>query len=408
MTDFLLMLARVNLAMSAVIVAIYLFRRPLRGLFGVQFGYALWLLVPVAGLASLLPPRLAPLMPIPVMPQISALEVSALAIPAHIIAPVIPIPVATLDWPALLFAVWVLGVGAMALYLARLQTRFHAAERAGMAGPAVVGFWRPRIVVPAAFGQQFSDTERAAILAHERVHLLRQDARLNALAALLRCICWFNPLIHMGVRGFRTDQELACDAAALRQDISRRDYAQALVKSQVAKASLPLGCLWPDGEHPLIERIALLRRKRPALWRRIAGLGALVLAGSFAGIAAWAAQPHAPAKPEAGYPSDTLTFTEREGKNGPVFYWTIRADRHVVNRDDSSRWLGNVAMQFPYGMARADRATVSNAGTVLLTDNVSLMYGNKLMHASALAFEARSGALTLDGKQMPSGMPKAP
>ena len=403
MTDFLLMLARVNLAMSAVIVAIYLLRRPLRGLFGVQFGYALWLLVPVAGLASLLPPRLAPLMSIPVMPQ-----VSALAIPAHIIAPVIPVPVATLDWAALLFAAWTLGVGTMALYLARLQARFHAAERAGMAGPAVAGFWRPRIVVPAAFGQQFNDSERAAILAHERVHLARQDARLNALAALLRCICWFNPLIHMGVRGFRTDQELACDAAALRQDISRRDYAQALVKSQVAQASLPLGCLWPDGEHPLIERIALLGRKRPALWRRIAGLGALVLAGSFTGIGAWAAQPQMPAKVGAGYPNDTLTFTRQDGRNGPVFYWTIRADRHLVAPDDTSRWFDNVAMQFPYGMARADRATVSNVGKVLMSDNVSLMYGDKLLHGTTLTFEARSGVLVLDGRQMPSGMPKAP
>ena len=84
--------------------------------------------------------------------------------------------------------------------------------RRGEAGPAVLGFLRPRIVTPDGFQTHFTPQEQAAILTHERVHLARQDARINALAALLRCLCWFNPLIHLGARWLRIDQELACDA----------------------------------------------------------------------------------------------------------------------------------------------------------------------------------------------------
>src|SRR6476659_3340337 len=103
----------------------------------------------------------------------------------------------------------------MALYLTRLQLRFAAAAQAGKAGPAVLGFLRPRIVMPDGFQDHFTAQEQAAILAHERVHLARQDARINALAALLRCLCWFNPLIHLGSRWLRIDQELACDASVV-------------------------------------------------------------------------------------------------------------------------------------------------------------------------------------------------
>jgi TonB family protein len=275
MTDFLLLLGKSNLAMAVAILAVWLLRRPVRSLFGASVGYALWLLVPVAGLASLLPPRIA------------AGDPMALTIAS----PQIAMPAAAFDWSVPLFAAWALGVGAVVLCLARLQARFHKAERNGAAGPAVAGFLRPRIVMPNNFQAQFAPTEQAAILTHERVHLARQDARINALAALLRCLCWFNPLVHLGAGWLRADQELACDAAVLGQDISRRNYARALFKSQTIRTALPLGCMWPGSEHPLTERIAFLSRKTPTVPRRLAGVALVILAASVAGLGAWAAQP---------------------------------------------------------------------------------------------------------------------
>jgi hypothetical protein len=59
---------------------------------------------------------------------------------------------------------------------------------------------------------------------------------------------------------------------------------------------LPLGCDWPGSEHPLIARIALLKRKPPGKARRITGMGLVLFAATFAGLGAWAAQPPVAAK----------------------------------------------------------------------------------------------------------------
>ncbi|MGD3580303.1 M56 family metallopeptidase, partial [Xanthomonas citri pv. citri] len=42
---------------------------------------------------------------------------------------------------------------------------------------------------------------------HERLHLRRGDLYANLLAALLLCIGWCNPLMHLAWRAFRLDQE---------------------------------------------------------------------------------------------------------------------------------------------------------------------------------------------------------
>jgi hypothetical protein len=190
----------------------------------------------------------------------------------------------------LLFTAWLVGTCGMVLYLIRQQYRFHVAERAGASGPAVVGFFRPRIVLPTSFETQFSSDEQAAILAHERAHLARHDARINAIAALLRRLCWFNPLVHLASVWLRRDQELACDAAALRH-VPALQYANTLLKAQIATLSLPLGSAWPGSEHPLTERVALLKRPPPEAARRRSGIFVIALVTLSGGVVAWAAQP---------------------------------------------------------------------------------------------------------------------
>jgi len=210
------------------------------------------------------------------------------------------------DTVLLLFVAWVMGALLMALYLTLLQLRFHAAVRLRQAGPAVLGFLRPRIVTPDGFQERFTPQEQAAILAHEEVHLARQDARVNALAAFLRCLCWFNPLIHFGARWMRIDQELACDATTVAGAISRREYANALLKSQMLFTTLPLGCDWPGPQHPLIERIALLKRKPPGAGRRFVGMGLVMVAAVSVGFGAWAAQPPVAAQSVATPPAGMM------------------------------------------------------------------------------------------------------
>lgn len=293
-------LVRANLLAAAAIVLVLLARRPVRRRFGARVAYALWAAPPVVALASLLPQAEVPT-------PLEPIGVLAGAAADSLAPPIPPGP----DLPALLAAVWLGGVLATALMLAQRQSRFMAslgrlqplpgapgvlrAERPGV-GPAVVGALRPRIVTPADFEQRFEPAERDVILAHEQVHLTCGDAAVNALAAAAQCAAWFNPLVHLGVRAMRIDQELACDAAVLaRFPAARRTYAEALLKTQLSAQPLPLGCRWPAGsEHPLKERIAMLKSPLPARRRRTAG--AVLVAGVSLGLAcaAWATQAPPP------------------------------------------------------------------------------------------------------------------
>jgi hypothetical protein len=157
-------------------------------------------------------------------------------------------------------------------------------------GPAVIGTLAPRIVLPADFETRYSAEERRVILAHERVHLFGHDAQANAVAALLQCLCWFNPLAHVAAYFFRIDQELNADAEVVKQfPGQQRAYAEALLKTQIASRSLILGCQWPaQSEHPLRQRIGLLslRARLPRM-----GLAAIGVVAVLAGLVAWAGTP---------------------------------------------------------------------------------------------------------------------
>lgn len=269
-----------NLALAAAALVVLMARRPVRRAFGARAAYGLWALPPLAALAGLAPKPAAETLLSPFVVQAAGAVADAAA------------PMAQPSTGLMLTALWIAGVLAAGGLLAVRQARFVAEVRAGRAGPAVVGVLAPRIVTPADFAERFGADERAVILSHEAQHLARGDAAANALAAAVQCLCWFNPLVHVGARAMRIDQELACDEAVVAEAPgARRLYAQVLLKTQLAAQPLPLGCHWPAAsQHPLKERIAMLKFPLPSAARRVAGLG-VVAALSLGGAAvAWAAQ----------------------------------------------------------------------------------------------------------------------
>ena len=305
-SELLFHLVLANLAAATAILAVLALRGAARATFGAGLAYGLWLVVPAAMLASLLPPRTVWL-PAPHLtfhPMLTLAQ-GVMARPgmAHL-----PAAGVRLDATQILIAVWLAGVAVSLVLLAIGQRRALARfgpvtadagdARLGRAanpsvGPALVGVVRPRVVLPNDFEARFEPEERAMILAHERTHLACGHASINALTALLKAANWFNPLIHLAARCARVDQELACDAAVIaRFPATRQSYAQALLKTQLAYLPLPLGCDWPVLSASLLEkRIEMLVQQKPGRLRLLAGavlIGALA-AGS--GLAAWAAEP---------------------------------------------------------------------------------------------------------------------
>jgi beta-lactamase regulating signal transducer with metallopeptidase domain len=289
--DLVLDLARAHLAFSLLILLVLAVRRPVRTLVGPRVAYALWLLPLIAALAVLLPPRIDYATALPAASSVPLVQTVAAPTPALAADPA-PLAPAIDLWQVIL-VLWAVGAAASLSWLIIQQLRYLGFARLGAAGPAVVGFWRPRVVLPVDFEERYSTQERVLILAHESTHLKRQDPRVIGLALTLRSLAWFNPLAYIAVTKLRIDQELACDEAVVSCfPRSRRVYADALAKSQLAIRPLPLGCYWPSGtEHPLLERLSMLKTSRIGARSRIAGAGVLALLCAATGLAAWSATP---------------------------------------------------------------------------------------------------------------------
>jgi TonB family protein len=204
------------------------------------------------------------------------------------------------DPQSVLLSIWLLGSFATLALFVRRQTGFsrQVQRRSDLPydqvpghGPAVAGFLRPRIVLPTDFLQRYNADEQALVLAHERFHLQRGDIHAQALATALRCLFWFNPLVHFAAQRFRFDQELACDADVLANFPNlRRTYADAMLKTQLADFGLPVGCHWQTS-HPLKERIAMLKYPVPGALRRKSSQLTVMMMVATGAYGAWAAQP---------------------------------------------------------------------------------------------------------------------
>ncbi|HEY7930040.1 MAG TPA: M56 family metallopeptidase, partial [Steroidobacteraceae bacterium] len=289
-----------TLAASTAIVLVGLVRKPLRRAVGARAAYWLWLLVPSSVLAVVLP---APSQPVAMV--IAAVPHSLNGAVGNAMLGLSAAPTSFNYLIAGLVA-WLAGVGAMSAVAVRRQRNFirslgRVSSRAdgtyrsesGLE-PMLVGLCRPRIVLPADFEARYTPEEAAWVLAHERAHLQRGDAVVNAIATGALCVFWFNPLTYLAVGWLRFDQDLAADALVLAAaGTSRRGYATALLKAQILCDSpwrLPVGCQW-QSSHPLTERIATLGRPLPGLYRRCLGVSIALALVVCSVCAVWATQP---------------------------------------------------------------------------------------------------------------------
>jgi beta-lactamase regulating signal transducer with metallopeptidase domain len=299
----MIMLIEATVAMSLGLLLVLGLRLPLRRAFGAAIGYAAWALVPLAMIAVLLPSaaRTLPL-------AAAGASMSPMPPPMQAAAP------AGFDPMPWLLALWAVGAMVMAATVWRQQRRFQRAlgriERredglyqaeAILGLPAAFGLLRPRIVVQRDFDTRYSADQQALIRTHERSHIRRGDLHVNAFVAWLRCVYWFNPLLHYAARRFRHDQELACDLRVLaRHPRSRRSYGEAMLKTLLAANPSPLACHWAQA-HPLKERILMLKQPLPAAKRVATGAAVLAVLAMASGFGVWAGQPADAPKTESVY-----------------------------------------------------------------------------------------------------------
>ena len=220
-------------------------------------------------------------------------------------------------------AIWLTGVGCMALYMAlsllRMRWRLRAAPRiqdnvyrcTDWSTPFVLGVLAPRIYVPGTVSEQ----DFPQVLAHERCHIRRWDHVWKPLAFLLLAVNWFNPVLWAAYVLLGRDMERACDEMVLKNaDAAQRAaYSRALVAC-AAQPKMAAVCPLAFGEVAVKERVKnVLNYKKPALWAVIL----LVVAAAIIGVCLLTK----PAGKDAGVPDAETLYalrTEYIGDNAAV------------------------------------------------------------------------------------------
>ena len=220
-------------------------------------------------------------------------------------------------------AIWLTGVGCMALYMAlsllRMRWRLRAAPRiqdnvyrcTDWSTPFVLGVLAPRIYVP----ETVSEQDFPQVLAHERCHIRRWDHVWKPLAFLLLAVNWFNPVLWAAYVLLGRDMERACDEMVLKNatPAQRAAYSRALVAC-AAQPKMAAVCPLAFGEVAVKERVKnVLNYKKPALWAVIL----LVVAAAIIGVCLLTK----PAGKDAGVPDAETLYalrTEYIGDNAAV------------------------------------------------------------------------------------------
>jgi beta-lactamase regulating signal transducer with metallopeptidase domain len=158
-------------------------------------------------------------------------------------------------------------------------------ETARIASPALFGFLRPRLILPAGLREALSQDELRFVFLHELAHVRRRDILFNWVGTLLQIVHWFNPLIWFAFARWRADREMACDALAIeaagfekRDDYGRTILRLLAVSPSAASAPAMAGIL--EDKSQVKERISMIAAFVP---RR----GWPLLAVLLMGILAW-------------------------------------------------------------------------------------------------------------------------
>jgi bla regulator protein BlaR1 len=283
--------------------------KAMKGL-GANVIYALWLLVPLLLIANNLPQDV-----------ISVDEKSIYRYIVKVGAETKTINI-SLNWALLWLSgcIGILSLGAIAQWkiyrLVNLESRkveldlalpstLTVVSNKQLSGPVLSGIFKPTLLIPEGFQNQFSARQQQLMINHELVHFHRGDNLYNLFALLFVAVFWFNPLTWMAYRAFRRSQELACDAVVLNQSTTEDQisYSKALV--QCAERSLHHFSIYsPYGEkHTMFKRIINIQspaKIKPALIGLSIALSSTLLAGiAFANLAETA---HSVDKPSMAIP----------------------------------------------------------------------------------------------------------
>jgi beta-lactamase regulating signal transducer with metallopeptidase domain len=169
---------------------------------------------------------------------------------------------------------------------------FEVCSTQSLDRPSVIGFFAPRILIPAWLLPRLSEEELHQIVLHESEHLRRRDDWTNLFQKICLVLFPWNPALWGIDRQLAKEREMACDEAVVRITQAPRAYAACLASLAERglahrKEALSLGAWQRRSE--LVHRVhSILRRKHlmhPIAARALLGAVACGLFVVTAGLA---------------------------------------------------------------------------------------------------------------------------
>ena len=143
-----------------------------------------------------------------------------------------------------------------------IKTRVELSCNPLIASPMLIGFFRPRIVLPVC---ELEDKELSYIFVHELIHYKQRDMFYKWLIQIVVCTHWFNPFVYLLEKEVNKSCELSCDekVISMLDDKARREYGDTLISSlqlnNLYKSSLASVTL-TEGAEQLKERLGAIMK----------------------------------------------------------------------------------------------------------------------------------------------------
>ena len=158
----------------------------------------------------------------------------------------------------------------------RLNRVVRYCETLQLTTPAVVGWFRPVVLLPVAALTGLSAQQVEAVIAHELAHVKRLDSFVNLFQIAAETLLFYHPAVWWLSRRIRVERENCCDDIAISVCGDAVEYARALTRMAEWQAAPALAMA--ANRSPLAARVARLlglRKFRGGL--RSAGLAASML-----------------------------------------------------------------------------------------------------------------------------------
>jgi beta-lactamase regulating signal transducer with metallopeptidase domain len=148
---------------------------------------------------------------------------------------------------------WVLEICSTLQDSLGIRRAVRYSESVVLQAPAVIGWFRPIVFLPASALTGLSEEQLQLVIAHELAHIQRLDAFVNVFQVCVETLLFYHPAVWWLNRRIRRDREHCCDETAVALCGNAVEYARALTLMEEWRSAPVLAMAANRG--PLSERI---------------------------------------------------------------------------------------------------------------------------------------------------------